>query len=65
VGLFTIFICSIEEIFNVVFIRVCHIRVIKFPMLPANHRVQGNDLVYKLPEYAEDGIRQSIVAVKL
>jgi hypothetical protein len=50
---------------NVAFIHVCHIRAIKFPMLPVDLRVQGNDLVYRFPEYAEDGIRQRIVAIEL
>jgi hypothetical protein len=40
-------------------------RAIKFPMLPTNHKVQGNDLVYKLLEYVENGISHSIAAIEL
>jgi hypothetical protein len=48
-----------------VYIHACHARVIKFPMALIDHRVQGNELMYKLPEHEEDGIRNVIVAIKL
>jgi hypothetical protein len=41
------------------------VREIKFPMLPIEHRVHGNDLVYKLLEHAKDGIRQAMATIKL
>jgi hypothetical protein len=46
-------------------VHVCHVKAIKFPMFLADHRVQGNDLVYKLLEHAEDGIRQAIATIDL
>jgi hypothetical protein len=51
--------------FKTTYIHECHIKAIKFLMAPTNHRVQGNDFVYKLPKHVEDGIRQAIVAIKL
>ncbi len=35
-----------------VFLHVAHVRAIKFPVLPCDHRVQGNDLAYTLPDYS-------------
>jgi hypothetical protein len=46
-------------------IRVCHVRKIKFPIFPTNHKVQGNNLVYKLHGHAEDGIRQATTTIDL
>jgi hypothetical protein len=34
------------------FMHVSHVRSIKFPMLPSNHRVVNNDHVYILPNYS-------------
>lgn len=51
--------------FQTTYIHVCHVRAIKFLMAPTNHRVQGNDLMYKLFKHVEDGIKQSIVAIEL
>jgi hypothetical protein len=50
---------------QIVYIHVCRVKAIRFPMLLANHRVQGNDLVYKLLKHDEDGIRQAIVTIDL
>jgi hypothetical protein len=36
---------------------------IKFPILPKHHRVNGNDLVYELLTYVEDGIRFVVVVL--
>jgi hypothetical protein len=33
--------------------------------VPANHKVQGNDLIYKLSEYVEDGIRHAIATIDM
>jgi hypothetical protein len=34
--------------FRIAFVDVHLVEVIKFPMTPLNHRVKGNDLIYKL-----------------
>jgi hypothetical protein len=47
------------------YIHACHVRVIKFPMLLANYKVQGNELVYKLSPHVEDGIRHATVSIEL
>ena len=36
--------------------NVEYIRAIKFPMLQSNHRVSGNDVVYKLPVTVQEAI---------
>jgi hypothetical protein len=51
--------------FQTAYIHACRIKSIKFLMALANHRIQGNDIVYKLPEHAEDGIRQAIATIEL
>jgi len=33
--------------------------------VPANHKVQGNDLIYKLSEYVKDGIRHAIATIDM
>jgi hypothetical protein len=50
---------------QIAYMHVCHVRAIKFPMLLAYHKVQGNDLVYKLPKHAKDGIKRAIAAIDL
>jgi hypothetical protein len=57
--------CVLLRRFEVFYIYVCHVRVFKFPMLPTYHKVQGNDLVYKLPKFAKDDIRQNITFIQL
>jgi hypothetical protein len=59
------FIYILLKDFQIAYIHECHIRAIKFSMAPTNHKVQGNDLVYKLPKHAKDGIRQAIVTIEL
>jgi hypothetical protein len=34
-------------------------------MAPIDHRVQGSELVYKLLEHVEDGIRHDITTIEL
>ncbi len=50
--------------FQTTYIHECHIRAIKFSMAPTNHKVQGNDLVYKLPKHVKDGIMQAITTIE-
>jgi hypothetical protein len=50
---------------HVVYIHVCHVRAIKFPMLPSNHKVHGNELIYKLSVHAEYGIKHVIASIEL
>ena len=37
-------------------VNVEYIRVVKFPMVPDDHRVSSNDSVYMLPPEVEDSI---------
>jgi hypothetical protein len=47
------------------YIHACHVQIIKFPMLLANYKVQGNELVYKLSAHEKDGIRRAIASIEL
>ncbi len=42
------------------YVHVSHVMAIKFPMLLAQHRVQGNDHAYLLPNHASKGINDDI-----
>ncbi len=46
------------------YVHVSHVMAIKFPMLLAQHRVQGNDHVYLLPNQALKGINDDIEALE-
>jgi hypothetical protein len=46
------------------YVHVSHVMAIKFPMFLAQHRVQGNDHVYLLPNHALKGINDDIEALE-
>jgi hypothetical protein len=46
-----------------VILDVCNVKAIKFPMVPMTHKIQGNDLVYTLPQHAKYGIREAIATL--
>jgi hypothetical protein len=46
-----------------IFMHVAHVRAIKFPVLPFDHRVQGDDPIYTLYDYSLVNIKQAIPAL--
>ncbi len=48
------------------YIHACNVRAIKFAiLLPIDHMVQGNELMYKFNVHAKDGIRHDIASIDL
>jgi hypothetical protein len=45
----------------IVFLHASHVKAIKFPMLPSNHRIYGNDPFITLPKYTRCGIMQAFI----
>ena len=44
--------------------HACFVRTVKFVMPPKDHRVQENDMVYKLPGDARAGIMSVIATLE-
>ncbi len=61
-GTIRAFLCVFEKS-QVVVLDICNVKAIKFPMVLTSHRVQGNDLMYKLLQHVEDGIREAITTL--
>ena len=49
---------------HTVYMHACFVRAVKFVMPPKDHRVQGNDMVYKLPANAWAGIMSVIATLE-
>jgi hypothetical protein len=47
------------------YVHACQVQIIKFPMLLADYKVQGNELVYELSTHEEDGIKHAIASIEL
>lgn len=48
---------------KVAHIHAWQVRALKFPMEPQDHRVSGNDVVYRLGSHAETGIRSALASL--